>query len=288
MRLPLRRSIFRVAPGAQVFLLALAGIFGIYDLYQTAYVPLGLGRDGIFSDTDRFLFGLGSGHLAAATFLGLFIGAKASHRLPPVRTTADIWGAGRLQHHDVGDGHAGDGGRHLHLPHACRYRAWIELVTIDAYMVEIVPKQYGKAAAIIMPFLLRASAARCSPIYSSRLILGYRRMALARADRRSGIIAVWWRMRLPGSPRWLAHRGVTEAAERILARSGRIEAELGRNLPLPEPSARSSITKRHCRDLAAAPPLTHDHAMVFNLSDHRILQFHQLAADAAGGAEAFP
>src|SRR5882672_5589505 len=61
-----------------VALLSLAGIFEMYDLYQTAYIPAGLVRAGIFSDGAKGLFGLpDQATFAASTFLGLFIGAIA-------------------------------------------------------------------------------------------------------------------------------------------------------------------------------------------------------------------
>jgi len=59
-----------------VALLSLAGMFEVYDLYQTAYIPAGLVRDGIFSDGAKGLFGLpDQAAFAASTFLGLFVGA---------------------------------------------------------------------------------------------------------------------------------------------------------------------------------------------------------------------
>lgn len=59
-------------------LVSLAGIFEVYDLYETAYLPLGLVRDGIFRSGKGGLFGLSDqATFAAATFLGLFLGAIA-------------------------------------------------------------------------------------------------------------------------------------------------------------------------------------------------------------------
>src|SRR5260221_6113759 len=41
-----------------VALLSLAGMFEVYDLFQTAYIPAGLVRSGIFSDGAKGLLGL--------------------------------------------------------------------------------------------------------------------------------------------------------------------------------------------------------------------------------------
>src|SRR3979409_2278281 len=59
-----------------VALLSLAGMFEVYDLFQTAYIPAGLVRAGIFSDGAKGLLGLpDQAAFAASTFLGLFVGA---------------------------------------------------------------------------------------------------------------------------------------------------------------------------------------------------------------------
>src|SRR4051812_32567747 len=64
-----------------MLILSLAGIFEVYDLYQTAYVPPGLIHDGIFSADRRGFFGLSDqATFAASTFLGLFLGAIAFAR----------------------------------------------------------------------------------------------------------------------------------------------------------------------------------------------------------------
>jgi putative MFS transporter len=239
-RLPESRHVW-----GHVILLALAGIFEVYDLYQTAYVPLGLVRDGIFSGTDKFLFGLSDqASFAAATFLGLFIGAIGFAQIADRfgRRPIFVWAlvgysvatlAMAMQTTATGI-------------YICRLLAGIglgiELVTIDAYMVEIVPKHMrGKAAAIIHAIsylaipLLALLAYLLIPI-DARGIAGWRWLVLIGS---TGAIAVWWlRARLPESPRWLAQQGNAEAAERILAPfEAKIEADLGRNLPVPEWSA---------------------------------------------------
>ena len=52
-RLPENRRVWWL-----VIVVALAGLFEVYDLYQTAYVPAGLVRAGIFSSGATGLFGV--------------------------------------------------------------------------------------------------------------------------------------------------------------------------------------------------------------------------------------
>ena len=70
-RLPASATLWRL-----VGLLALGGFFELYDLFQTAYISPGLIRDGIFASGNDGAFGMSDqAAFAAATFLGLFVGA---------------------------------------------------------------------------------------------------------------------------------------------------------------------------------------------------------------------
>ena len=190
---------------------------------------MGLLRDGIFSETDRFLFGLSDqATFAAATFLGLFIGAIGFGRVadrfgrrPPIFVWALIGYsiatlAMALQ---------------TTAPSASTFSVYlarhpglgIELVTIDAYIVEIVPKHMrGKAAAIIHSIsylaipLLAFSSYLLIPI-DPWGVAGWRWLVLMGATGADCDLA-WLRARLPESARWPSpNRRNVEAAERALA-----------------------------------------------------------------------
>jgi putative MFS transporter len=237
-RLPVCRAVW-----TPLLLVSLAGIFEVYDLYETAYLPLGLVRDGIFKSGRDGLFGLSDqATFAAATFLGLFLGAIAFSSIADRlgRRPIFVWAligyslaslAMALQTTALG-------------VNLCRLLAGlglgIELVTIDAYLVEIVPKSFrGKAFAIFhfvaylaIP-LLALLAYLLIPI-DPLAISGWRWIVLVGS---SGAVAVWWlRRKLSESPRWLAQQGRTAEAEHLLAAlEARVEAERGRPLPPPEP-----------------------------------------------------
>jgi putative MFS transporter len=70
-RLPACRSTWM-----PVVLVSLAAIFELYDLFQTAYIPPGLVRDGIFrTGSQGFLGQSDQATFAAVTFFGLFLAA---------------------------------------------------------------------------------------------------------------------------------------------------------------------------------------------------------------------
>lgn len=226
-----------------VALLALAGIFEVYDLYQTAYIPAGLVRAGIFSDGAKGLFGLpDQAAFAASTFLGLFIGAIG------FASVADRFGRRRIFVWALIGYSIATLAMALQSTangvFICRFLAGIglgvELVTLDAYLVEIVPKHMrGKAAAIT-----HAIAYLAIPIlaFISYLLIpldpygiaGWRWVVFIGS---TGAIAIWWlRRALPESPRWLAQHGQPDVADRIVTNLERqVEADLGRRLPAPPP-----------------------------------------------------
>ena len=73
-RLPPVRAVWNL-----VVLLALPGMFEIYDLGQTAYLPPAMIHDGLL--TPSGLFGSPQATFAASTFLGLFVGASMRARV---------------------------------------------------------------------------------------------------------------------------------------------------------------------------------------------------------------
>ncbi|WP_017917135.1 MFS transporter, partial [Xanthomonas sp. SHU 308] len=208
-RLPPTRTLWRL-----VALLALGGFFELYDLFQTAYLSPGLLRDGIFAEGAAGVFGIADqAAFASATFLGLFLGASLLSPLVDrfgrraVFSFALLWYcvatvAMGLQHSALGvilwRGVVGIG-------------LGVELVTIDTYLSEMVPRQM-RGAAFALAFCLQFLAVPAVALSAWALVphaplglSGWRWVALL-----SGgfALAVWWlRSRLPESPRWLATQG---------------------------------------------------------------------------------
>ncbi len=218
-RLPMAWPIWRL-----VLLLSAGAFFEIYDLFLTAGLSPGLVRAGIFRPEGAVFWGLSSqATFAAATFAGLFVGTIAFSAVAdrfgrrPIFTFSLLWYsvatvAMALQSTAIGI----FGWRFV-----AGVGIGVELVTIDAYLSEFVPKasrtrSFAFNAAI--QFLGVPAAAFFSWILVPRSpggVDGWRWVALISA---AGAVVVWAiRSRVPESPRWLASHGRAEEADRIVS-----------------------------------------------------------------------
>src|SRR5579863_45012 len=146
-RLPTTRYIWKL-----VLLLSLGGCFEFYDLFLMTYIGPGLIRSGLFAGASVSFFGLtGLASFVAATFAGLFIGTLA------FGFTADRFGRKAIFTFSLVWYTAGS------IVMACQTTtagilAWrliagvgigVELVTIDTYIAELMPKEIrGRAFAV--------------------------------------------------------------------------------------------------------------------------------------------
>lgn len=266
-RLPTTRYVWKL-----VVLLSLGGCFEMYDLFFTAYIGPGLVRSGLFSSASASFFDPHSlASFAAATFGGLFIGTIAfgfaadwfGRRM--IFTCSLLWYTAAtvimaFQHTAIG------------------ILAWrlitgvgigVELVTIDTYISELVPKHLrGRAFAIsqviqfsVVPVvaLLAWALVPRSPFG----LEGWRWVVLIGA---SGAIFVWFiRRAVPESPRWLISHGHLEEAERAAAAmEARVSKELGRPLPPANPHPVEEV-HGHFLDIFKPPYLSRTSMlMIFN------------------------
>jgi putative MFS transporter len=207
-----------------VILLSLGGCFEIYDLFFTGYIAPGLSRSGLLTTTTQAFFGFsGIGAFVAATFAGLFagtfflgfladrfgrraiftfalLGYSAASVIMACQTTSEgllLWRfiAG------VGIG--------------------VEIITIDAYITELVPSwMRGRAFAVNQATMFVAVPVVAFLSWwlvplSPYGVDGWRWVVLIGA---AASMVIWvLRLYVPESPLWLARHGRTEEALKIMA-----------------------------------------------------------------------
>ena len=221
-----------------VILLSLGGCFEIYDLFFTGYIAPGLNRSGLLTTTTQAFFGFsGIGAFVAATFAGLFVGtfflgfladrfgrraiftyALLGYTLATVAMACQTTSGGLLLWRFI----AGIG-------------IGVEIITIDAYLTELVPSwMRGRAFAINQAVMfiavpIVAFLAWWLVPLSPYGIDGWRWVVLIGA---AASMVIWiLRLYLPESPMWLARHGRTEEAVKILKA---FEAKAGAAKPRPQ------------------------------------------------------
>ncbi len=206
-----------------IILLAIGGFFELYDLFQTAYISPGLIAEGIFHTGSQGVFGISDqAAFASSTFLGLFVGTSL---LSPL---ADKFG------------------RRLTFMFALLWYSFftllivfqnqaewiillrflvgvglgIELVTIDTYLVEMVPTRLRSRAfafSFFIQFLSVPAVALISWWFVPHTwfgLTGWRYVLLVSVVFSLFIWVV--RKKLPESPRWLMQHGQPEKAQQVL------------------------------------------------------------------------
>ena len=225
-----------------ITLLSLGGWFEFYDLFFTAYVALGMFKAGLFKATTQGLFDLqGFASFVGAGFAGMFIGTLAFSWVSDRFGRRSIFTFGLLWY-SVGA-----------LVMALQTTPegidlWrliasiglgVELVNIDAYLSELVPKeQRGPAFAYsqCMMYTVVPVVAFLAWQLVPRTIFGLDGWRWVVIIGSSGALLIWWiRRGLPESPRWLAQHGRIAEAEAIVADfERRARAETGADLPPPQ------------------------------------------------------
>ena len=224
-----------------VILLSLGGCFEIYDLFFTGYIAPGLTRSGLLTTTTQAFFGFsGIGAFVAATFAGLFVGtfflgfladkfgrrsiftyALLAYTAATVAMALQSTSSGLLLWRFI----AGIG-------------IGVEIITIDAYITELVPSSIRARAFAVnqaVMFIAVPVVAFLSwwlvPL-SPYGIDGWRWVVLIGA---AGSMVIWvLRLFVPESPLWLARQGRSEEANRIMQT---LEAAAGATSPPAQPRA---------------------------------------------------
>jgi putative MFS transporter len=197
----------------RVVLISLGGFFEFYDLFFTGYIAPGLVRSGILTPTTPGLFGsTGIAGFVAAMFSGLFVGTAL------VSFVADRFGRRTIFTYSLLWYTAASVimacQQHVFGLNLWRFMSGIgvgvELVTIDAYISELVPANLrGRAFAInqTIQFCAVPVVALLAWVLVPRSpfgLAGWRWVVLLGA---AGAVLVWGiRRRVPESPRWLAQK----------------------------------------------------------------------------------
>lgn len=244
-RLPATRSVWTM-----VLLLSLGGFFEFYDLFFTGYVAPGLIKSGIFTATTKSFFGFtGIASFVAAFFAGLFIGTIAfgfvadRYGRRAIFTVSLLWYT--VCTVVMAFQHSADG------VNIWRFLSGVgigvELITIDTYISELVPRQVrGRAFAFnqAVQFSVVPVVAGLAWWLVPQAPLGFDGWRWVVLIGAAGAIVVWWiRLGVPESPRWLAAHGRLDEAERVTAAlEARVQAEHG--APLPAPGAPEPVVPR--------------------------------------------
>jgi putative MFS transporter len=285
-RLPPSWHIWRM-----IVLISLGGVFEFYDLFFTGYVAPGMIKSGLFTPASLgplasvdVIVGAGFGTFVFATFAGLWVGAlivsQVADRLgrKSIFVSALLWYMVcsiimAFQH---------TGFALVIWRFITGIGLGVELVTIDAYIAELIPRAERGRAYSINQFITYM-AVPIVAFLAWRLVPlqpfgwdGWRWVVVIGS---AGALVVWLlRLGLPESPRWLARHGRTEEAERIVARiEERVAAELGRPLPPvipepPEPVATGSLGE------AFAPPYRSRTIMLSVFNFAQTIGFYGFAA----------
>jgi putative MFS transporter len=235
-RLPATRHVWLL-----VAVLSLGGVFEFYDLFMTAYVIPGLARAGLLANLSLGLWA-GPALFVASTFAGLFIGTflfgyvadKYGRR--SIFTYSMLWYSFAtlvMAAQDSGTG-------------VCVWRLiagigiGVELVTIDTYIAELVPKHLrGRAFAFNQ--MVQFSVVPVVAFLAYELVPqapfgidGWRWVVVIGS---LGALFVWvLRRGIPESPRWLINQGRTAEAEAVTAAiEAKVIADLG-GAALPPPA----------------------------------------------------
>jgi MFS transporter, putative metabolite:H+ symporter len=267
-RLPATRALW-----VRVALLSLGGFFEFYDMFLAGYVAPGLVRSHILTATTPGLFGLdGVASFVSAFFAGLFLGTAFLGFLADRFGRRSIFTFSLLWYMAASAIMA-------FQTDAFGLNLWrfiagigvgVELVTIDTYIAEIVPKEFrGRAFALnqIVQFSAILIVALLAWLLVPHKVFGFDgwRVVVLIGSVGAGVV---WQIRrvVPESPRWLARNGRPDEAERVVAHWEAQAISAGRVLAAPATAAVPNEEHGRLADIWRPPYLSRTAMLiVFNL-----------------------
>lgn len=243
-RLPMCRPIWLI-----IGQLSFAFFFELYDLFLIGYVAPGVVRDGILTATTQGLFGFtGVASFVAAMFAGLSMGTLSSGYLADRLGRRKLFLAALLwfgvSEAVMAMQHTALGLNGMHF--VAGLGLGVEMITIDTYIAEIVPKQtrgrafafnqtLGFAAVPVVAFLAWFLVPQT--LFG---LAGWRWVILLGAL--GALIAFVLALSLPESARWLAAHGRLAEADQVVASLERSVAAATGELPRPATAAHSQAS----------------------------------------------
>ena len=237
-RLPTNRFVWRL-----ITLISLGACFELYDLFLTAYIIPGLLKAGMFTPESLGAFALlaplkvaGPGTFVFALFAGLWVGTLAfgwvadAYGRRTIFTFSLLWySVCTLIMAFQTSGFAIDLWRFI-----AGIGIGVELVTIDTYVSELIPRHERGRAFAYSQFV---SFCAVPVVAFLAWMFGPENWRWVVVIGSVGAIFVWWlRQGLPESPRWLARHGRLAEAETVVANiEASAAAEVG-TLPPPGPA----------------------------------------------------
>jgi len=237
-RLPAARSLW-----AKVMLISLGGWFEIYDLFFTAYISPGLINSGILkASTPGFFAADGMGAFVAATFGGVFVGTFFLGFLSDRygRKKVFVWSLIWYSLATAVMAFQVDASGLILWRFIAGIGVGVQVVSMDSYIAEVVPSHMrGRAFALnhVVMFTAVPTVALAAwllvPIAPFG-IEGWRWVVLGGAS--GALLVLVFERLLPESPRWLAAQGRVDEADHIVTdMESKVRAEIGCELPIPEP-----------------------------------------------------
>ena len=235
-RLPISPTIFKM-----VTLISLGWFFEFYDIFLTAYIAPGLYKSGIFSPISSSVFGLDNiATFIAIFFAGLFVSTLFLSRI------ADLFGRRTIFNFSliwyslcaIAMAFQTSSSAILFFRFAAGIGIGMELVVIDTYLSELVPKSSrGRVFAFnqLLSFSAIPVVALLSLFLVPRSFLGIDGWRWVTVIGSTGAFLVFIaRRNLPESPRWLEQTGRHQEADQIMTKiEARVQRETGRRLAEP-------------------------------------------------------